>query len=91
MENAPLAITLATWFTVGLTLYAGLGLLFALAFAFRGAGKVDPAAREGTLGFRLLIIPGSIALWPLLLGRWFGGAGPPTERNPHRNASRGGQ
>jgi len=50
--------------------YIGLGALFAAAFAFRGAGAIDPVAREATFGFRLLIIPGAAALWPLLLLRW---------------------
>ena len=51
-------------------LYLLVGLLFAPAFAFRGAGVVDPVAREGSLGFRLLLLPASAALWPWLLARW---------------------
>jgi len=50
--------------------YAALGVLFALAFVTRGVQRVDPAAKTGTLGFRLLIVPGAVALWPLLLRRW---------------------
>ena len=50
--------------------YAGIGLIFSLAFALRGASKLDPAAREGTWGFRLLVIPGAVAFWPLLALRW---------------------
>lgn len=46
--------------------YAGLGLLFALYFITRGAARVDPAAQGAPIGFRLLILPGSIALWPAL-------------------------
>lgn len=51
-------------------LYAAAGAIFAVLFAWRGAGTLDPAARAGTLGFRLLIVPGSAALWPLLLVLW---------------------
>jgi hypothetical protein len=51
-------------------LYALLGALFAPLFAWRGAARLDPLAREGTLGFRLVILPGSAALWPLLALRW---------------------
>jgi hypothetical protein len=50
--------------------YAGIGAAFAAAFAAWGAGRIDPVARHGTWGFRLLILPGAVALWPLLLVRW---------------------
>ncbi len=49
--------------------YLGVGLLFALPFAARWAGRLDPAAAAGTWGFRLLILPGAMLLWPLLLYR----------------------
>lgn len=67
--------------------YLLLGLLFAIAFAFRGASRIDPAARQGTVGFRLVIIPGAAALWPLLARRWLRRQGPPDERGPHRLAA----
>ena len=50
--------------------YAAVGLAFAVAFVIRGVQRVDPAAKGAPLGFRLLILPGSAALWPLLLRRW---------------------
>lgn len=53
--------------------YALVGLLFALAFAFRGAGAIDATAKSGTVGFRLLILPGAAVLWPVLLTRWVAG------------------
>jgi hypothetical protein len=49
--------------------YVALGLLFAVPFAARWAGRLDPAARAGTPGFRLLIVPGAVLLWPMLLTR----------------------
>jgi hypothetical protein len=67
--------------------YLGLGVLFALAFVTLGVGVIDPAARGGTLGFRILIVPGSALLWPLLLRRWLRRAPPPRERNAHRDAA----
>jgi hypothetical protein len=72
--------------------YVAIGLLFAIAFALVGAGRVDPAAREGSWGFRLLIVPGATALWPLLAWRWLRGTTPPPcERNAHRDAAREGE
>lgn len=62
--------TMATWLVRVFELYLLCGVLFAVPFAWRGAPKLDPVAREGTWGFRLLILPGAMALWPLLLRRW---------------------
>jgi hypothetical protein len=71
-----------------LALYAGLGLAFAVAFAAEGAAALDPNARGASLGFRILIVPGSAALWPFLLRRWLrGDRTVPIERNAHRAAA----
>lgn len=53
-----------------IAVYALAGVAFAVVFALRGAGRLDPAARTGSWGFRLVIIPAAAALWPWLLGRW---------------------
>lgn len=50
--------------------YAALGLLFGLAFVGSGVARLDPAARGTSVGFRALILPGSVALWPVLLWKW---------------------
>lgn len=79
---------LITWGVRLLALYAGAGLVFALFFVTRGVGRVDPVARESTWGFRLIIVPGVVALWPLLARRWLRGqAEPPVECNAHRRAA----
>jgi membrane protein implicated in regulation of membrane protease activity len=65
--------------------YATLGVLFALVFVTVGVGQVDRAARGASRGFRLLIFPGVVALWPLLAWRWRRRMGPPEERSPHRD------
>lgn len=84
-----MTLTVATWLATGLGVYALLGILFAIPFVFVGAGRIDPVAKEGTWGFRLLILPGAVALWPLLAKRWLGGTtSPPEENNPHRCAAR---
>ncbi len=67
--------------------YAAVGIVFALVFAWRGAARIDPAAVGSTRGFRLIILPGSAALWPLLLLRWLRGAGRPEEPGAHRRAA----
>ena len=68
-----------------LYVYAAMGLLFALAFVTRGVARIDSQAAGSSWGFRILILPGSAAFWPLLLKRWvFGPRTVPEERNPHR-------
>lgn len=72
--------------------YLGAGALFAWPFAWRGVQAIDPVAREGTLGFRLVILPGVVFLWPLLAWRWARGTGhPPLEVNAHRRRARQGK
>jgi hypothetical protein len=80
--------TAAEALVVAAELYFAIGLAFAVAFAWRGAAAIDPAAKNGTLGFRLLIVPASALLWPLLLRRWRRGQPPQIERTAHRDAAR---
>ena len=83
-----MAVSIAQWL-VGLAgVYTLVGVFVAVPFVFSGVSKIDASAREGTLGFRLLILPGTVALWPLVLRRWRGGTPPPEECNAHREAAR---
>lgn len=66
-----MSIAVAQLIVSVLALYLGVGLIFGVAFVWRGAPRIDPAARGTSLGFRLLILPGSAALWPLLARRWW--------------------
>lgn len=55
---------------MALGVYLAIGALFAPMFSGRGAGAIDPNARAATWGFRVLVLPGAAALWPLLMLRW---------------------
>lgn len=57
-------------------LYAAAGAVFAVAFLLLGITRIDNGAKGAGLGFRLLILPGLIALWPLMLIRWLSGGQP---------------
>jgi hypothetical protein len=60
----------AELFVGALMLYAAMGGLFAIAFVSRGVSRIDGQADGAGLGFRLIILPGVTALWPVLLHRW---------------------
>ncbi len=77
---------IAAVFLITLGAYLACGLVFAIPFALIGTKKIDPHATHGSWGFRVLIVPGAIALWPLLLRRWASGVHePPEECNAHRH------
>jgi hypothetical protein len=72
-----------------LTTYAVAGTAFAIPFAIRGVARIDPLGAGSPWSFRLLIVPGTIIFWPLLLVRWSAGSlAPPVEINAHRRATR---
>jgi hypothetical protein len=60
--------------------YAAIGLLVGIAFVLMGVQRVDPTAGRAGLGFRLAILPASVALWPMV-ARWWARA-PRTTREP---------
>ena len=49
---------------------------FGVLFVVRGAAVIDTAATGASIGFRLLILPASILLWPLLMQRWMAASRP---------------
>ena len=76
---------IAATFLILLGGYLTFGLGFAIPFALFGVKHIDPHATQGSWGFRMLIIPGTMAFWPLLLRRWATGVQePPEECNAHR-------
>ena len=76
-------LSLATWLVRFAAAYLAVGALFAVPFSVRWAGRLDPVAAHGTWGFRLLILPGSALLWPILALRLVrGGEQPPKSANP---------
>jgi hypothetical protein len=59
---------IAAAFVIGLALYVAAGLVTAIAFVIFGVTAVQPA--PVTIGARILLLPGTAALWPLVLSRW---------------------
>jgi hypothetical protein len=60
----------AELFVDALTLYGLAGAVFAAVFVAVGIHRVDPVAEHAPVSFRLIVIPGVAALWPLLMMRW---------------------
>lgn len=82
---APMFESLVKVFVDVLEGYVALGLIFAVPFLWMGLQKVDSEAEGSGLGFRLLILPGVAAFWPMFLYRWARDCeDPPVERNQHR-------
>lgn len=50
--------------------YILTGAVFAIVFFLRGIYVVDESTKDGSIGFKVIIIPGVIMLWPALLRRW---------------------
>lgn len=74
-----------------LTGYLLGGLVFVVPFVIVGVRRIDPHAQHGSWGFRVLIAPGTVLLWPLLALRWLRGVNaPPEENTAHRRAARQG-
>jgi hypothetical protein len=70
-------------------IYAALGAIFAVGFLWRWVGRLDPAAAHATWGFRVLVFPGVVMLWPLFVVRVLRGRkAPPEEWTAHRAAAR---
>ena len=55
----------------GLAFYAAAGVVTALAFVSVGLSQVLHPPMAATLGARILLLPGSFALWPYILIRWW--------------------
>ncbi|MFK7847519.1 MAG: hypothetical protein AB8G77_19665 [Rhodothermales bacterium] len=80
-----MSITVASWIWSLIGIYLGLGVLFAILFLSLRLKKSDPDANGSSIGFRAIVLPGIILLWPALARRWIAGITTPhEEKSPHR-------
>lgn len=61
---------IATVFVWAFYAYLMMGLLFAIWFVAKGANTVDEGIKHAPWGVRLLIFPGSVLLWAVLLKKY---------------------
>lgn len=52
------------------TLYLAVGCIFLIPLHRRRLAVIDPGTRDTGIVFKVLITPGLVTLWPLLLRRW---------------------
>ena len=81
-----MSITVASWIWSLIGIYLGMGVLFSVLFLSLRFKKSDPDAVGSSIGFRAIVLPGIILLWPALARRWIVGATAPLEeKSPHRS------
>lgn len=81
-----MSITVASWIWSLIGIYLGIGVLFAVLFLSLRLKKSDPDAVGSSIGFRAIVLPGIILLWPALARRWIAGVTQPLEeKSHHRN------
>ena len=64
----------AEWIIAVIAGYAAIGVVFGVLFVAVGIGRVDKSAERAPFSFRLLILPGVTALWPLMASKWLAAA-----------------
>lgn len=63
-------MSIATAILDAIMLWSSIGGIVALVFLTIGVDRIDEDAR-GAYMFRVLIVPGVVLLWPLVLWRWW--------------------
>ncbi len=63
------ATVIQSVFTI-IGMYLMCGLVFSLAFISRGLKILDEGSHGAGIGFKLIIIPGCMVFWPVLLKKW---------------------
>jgi hypothetical protein len=64
-------VTIATIILIMFAVFILAGMLFVFFFLARGLQKIDAGIHGSSIGFRIIIIPGCIVFWPVLLRKWF--------------------
>ncbi|HEY6975296.1 MAG TPA: hypothetical protein VH396_03340 [Chitinophagaceae bacterium] len=52
------------------SIYLACGFVFMIPFIIKGADIIDEGAHGSSIGFRIIIIPGTIVFWPILFRKW---------------------
>src|SRR3954466_1532669 len=63
-------VTIVTILLIMLAVFILAGILFVFFFLASGLQKIDEGVHASSIGFRIIIIPGCIVFWPVLLHKW---------------------
>jgi hypothetical protein len=63
-------MVIVTIILIIVAVYLAAGLIFAIPFVIKGVTQIDEGTVGSKWGFRLIIIPGTMVFWPLLLKKW---------------------
>lgn len=55
---------------IAFMVYTTCGIACAIPIVIWGLPRIDESVRTSTIGFRLLMFPGCVTLWPLMLIKW---------------------
>ena len=58
------------WIPAVVAVWFAVGALVAVPFMTFGVSRVIDGARGSSVAFRLLMVPATALLWPLVLRRW---------------------
>ena len=72
-----MSIELATVIVTIFGIYLAIGVLVAVVFVIFGAAQIDPGAKGMPPQARILIFPGVMGLWPIMLAKFFTQKAPP--------------
>ena len=61
-------------------IYLLTGFIFSTVFLITGIEKTDEGAHGSGPGFRIMILPGCMLFWPLLLKKWLNAANARTQK-----------
>jgi hypothetical protein len=70
-----MAAAIATGILILTAIYLSCGVLFIFFFFRKGLHAIDEGTQGASAGFKIIIIPGVIVFWPLLLKKWMKAAG----------------
>ena len=63
-------ITIVSIIFIAIAVYLFTGIVFTIFFQAKGISKIDDDVQGSSWGFRIIIIPGCIVFWPVLLKKW---------------------
>ena len=62
--------TIISLLLIAIATYLLAGMVFTIFFQAKGLSKIDDGVHGSSVGFRIIIIPGCIVFWFVLMKKW---------------------